>query len=67
MVRQVQIEDDGDACYACRSVGPTVGNEVYACMNVGLVASTMRPGVLGERQGLFRHANLEGRCENLVA
>ena len=39
MVGQVQIEDDGNACYACRSVGPTVGYKVYACMDVGLVAS----------------------------
>ena len=63
MVGQVQIEDDGDSFYICRSVGPTVGNEVYACMDVGLVASTMRPGVLRERQGLFSHANLEGGCD----
>ena len=60
MVGQVQIEDDGDACCVCRSVGPTVGDEVYACMNVGLVTSDMRPGVLRERQDLFGHADLGG-------
>ena len=64
MVGQVQIEDDGSACYACRSIGPTVGDEVNACMNVGLVASTMPPGVLGERQDVFRHANGKGRSES---
>ena len=66
MVGQVQIEDDGNACYVCRSVGPTVGNEVYACMDVGLVASKMRPGVPGERQDLFRHANLGGTVRKSV-
>ena len=64
MIGEVQIEDDGNAYCACWSVGPTVGNEVYACMNVGLVASTMCPGVFRERQDLFSHADLEGRCEN---
>ena len=64
MVGQVQVEDDGDACCVGRSVGSTVGDEVYACLDVGLVASGMRPGVLCERQDLFGHANLKGRCEN---
>ena len=65
MVGQVQIEDDWNAFCIRRSVGPTVGNEVYACVDVGLVASTMRPGVLGERQRLFSHANLEGRMRKV--
>ena len=63
MVGQVQVEDDGDACCICWTVGTTVGDEVDACMNGGLVASRMRPGVLCERQDLFRHVKLKGRCD----